>query len=777
VSVKSEAPDHERLARVRQLEKSAEVAPLVDMLADPSWSVRREVVQALTLLGDAVVAPLCECLRTQRDDEARIAATVDTLVGCQSELVEPGLLPLARDTNAAVVADVAAILGRRRRVGGSQTLVDLTLHADDNVAVAAIEALGRLGGRAAVDALISCVQGERFFRVFPAIDVLGRSGDPRAVEPLAALLADSRYALEAARALGRTADRRAVAPLVGLLTSPSAAGVRVASLGLLELAERHGQLYGAAAVVHEAVSRLLTEQIVRRLGQSLPGADKAEKIAMCRLLGQSRSEAASEVLVQLLDANDAEVVATAGEALLGLGPASEHAVLSALERGDSTRRKTLLPSVSAIGSTSALAACLEDASADVRVLACEALGRIGAVACVPALFGLLDDNNQRVVHAAVAAIQSLGTTGTEPLALAAASSPSTSTRRAALRILAYFAYPSALALFASASLEAEPRMRDIALQGLALLEHPEALGHLLDAAHNPVAGVRAGAMRALGYALRTQMGVDCLLRGLTDDDPWARYYACQALGKLKVEEADEAIGSLLNDAAGQVRVGAIEALSHLGSAFAIDTLRGFAADSDVDLQRAALVGLGLRRDHASIPLLVKAAAGGDSATQLVALSALASLEGAEVVPALVQAALARSEGVRVAAINLLAERPGRAAADALVGLLLRDQEPELLLTALAAPLEGRVAALQAALNAVDDDHALQLTSCLSRLKTEAATRALYQTLSSENVAARKAAVSAIAALGTQEARSAIEQVVNIDSDADVRRSASLYLAT
>ena len=38
----------------------------------------------------------------------------------------------------------------------------------------------------AVDALVSCVEGNNFFRTFPAIDVLGRSGDPRAIAPLVA---------------------------------------------------------------------------------------------------------------------------------------------------------------------------------------------------------------------------------------------------------------------------------------------------------------------------------------------------------------------------------------------------------------------------------------------------------------------------------------------------------------------------------------------------------------------------------------------------------------
>ena len=55
----------------------------------------------------------------------------------------------------------------------------------ENRSRADIEALGRIGGRTAVEALIGAVKSHRFFRVFPAIDVLGRTSDPRAVAPLA----------------------------------------------------------------------------------------------------------------------------------------------------------------------------------------------------------------------------------------------------------------------------------------------------------------------------------------------------------------------------------------------------------------------------------------------------------------------------------------------------------------------------------------------------------------------------------------------------------------
>src|SRR5207244_9777680 len=118
-------------------------------------------------------------------------------------------------------------------------LAELSTHSDDNVAVCAIEALGRIGGTQTVGALIAAVESKHFFRTFPAIDALGRTGDARAVQPLSALLGDPLYALEAIRALGRTGQDSAVGPLAALLERAPDAIVRTTAVALAELRERY----------------------------------------------------------------------------------------------------------------------------------------------------------------------------------------------------------------------------------------------------------------------------------------------------------------------------------------------------------------------------------------------------------------------------------------------------------------------------------------------------------------------------------------------------------
>ena len=137
---------------------------------------------------------LIETLRSSRENEAKIAGLVDALSATDNRIDEL-LLELAEDENVAVVCDAAQILGRRESTRAVPKLKELTQHADDNVALAAVEALGRIGGKEALESLLVLAESRNFFRTFPTIDILGRSGDSRVLP-------------HAARAFARPAVRR-----------------------------------------------------------------------------------------------------------------------------------------------------------------------------------------------------------------------------------------------------------------------------------------------------------------------------------------------------------------------------------------------------------------------------------------------------------------------------------------------------------------------------------------------------------------------------------------
>ncbi|MGK3981925.1 HEAT repeat domain-containing protein [Sorangium sp. So ce136] len=770
-------PERQRVEQVDRLAASGSpgVPGLIEMLADPSWSVRRAVVASLAALGGAAVQALCDCLGARRDSEARIAATVDALVASLADVDGP-VLALTRDPRAAIVADAAQILGRRGSTGAVSRLAELTSHDDDNVAVAAIEALGRVGGRAAVDSLVGAVTSGNFFRVFPAIDVLGRSGDPRAIGPLSSLLDDPRYLLEAARALGRTGSRSAVAPLVRLLGRPSDAVARVAAVALAELRERYRERYGTVEPIDEALrSAVLAPGAARRVSHSLAGADPGEQAMICSVLGAIGGEDVLLDLTHLLDA-EPQVASAAADALCRLSRSADARVLAALRDGDSARRLLLLPLVRGAAAAVVVEACLADLDPEVRAAASDALGRIAEPRSARALFPLLDDPNPRVVHAAMTAIQCLGGAEVEALALSAAREGTPAMRRSALRILAYFAPPSALPIFIEGLRDPDLRVRERAIHGLASCAEPGAIEALVSVAADPSGRVRAVAMRALGQAQRDARVIEALLAGLRDEDAWVRYYACQSLGKLGWEAAAGAIAERLRDESGQVRVAAVEALSGIKGDLALAALEAAARESDTDMRRSALIGLGIAGREESLPTLLGALSSPDVATRLVGVSAVSGFSSPEVLPALVRAAGDVDESVSAAATSFIAGRPGVEATRSLIALLVASRAPAPLLVALATPMPGRIDGILEALATADDELAPLLTSALARMRLPEAHAALLEALRLPRAPARKAAATTLAAVATREAFAAVELASRTDPDPEVRRVSASVLS-
>ncbi|MGQ0508656.1 MAG: HEAT repeat domain-containing protein [Myxococcaceae bacterium] len=766
--------EKDRLQHIEALRRSNDIPGLVSMLDESSWAVRRQVVAALAGAGDEAVRALCNVLSDRRETEAQLAAAVDALSASTAD-AEPRLLALSRHHSAAVVADAAQALGRRRRSAAVPRLTELSQHSDDNVAVAAIEALGRLGGRAAVDALVAATRSGSFFRTFPAVDVLGRSGDPRAIEPLAELLENGLYAMEAARALGRTGDVAALTPLLTLLTDAPSALTRVAAVALADLLHRYEERYGLVDPVEWALRTQAPPHAAQRLTDCLETSDDVEKSAITRVLSTLRDERAAPVLTQLLQ-DSAPVARAAAEALKRINRDSETELIAALDLADSQRRAILLPVLTRAAAAPSVARCLEDGDPSVRVLACEALARLGEVSVVAALFPLLEDTNPRVTQAATEAIQALGGEQAKALCLRSAKSVNPSVRRAAIRILAYFGWASGVDTLLAAIRDSDERVRDAAINGLPYIEDPRAVQGLLETAKSPDGRARGVAMRALGQCGRDLRVQACLLRGLTDSDAWVRYYASQSLGRLGSEIAAEPIAALLRDPAGHVRVAAVEALSHILVPLAAERLIEAARDVDPDVRRAALIGLGISRPPGSERLVVQAAKEGDVPTRLVALSALPSFGSEVALASLLAAAVDPDESIRTAAVSYLAGLSGVEATLGVVGLLRTSAEPERVLEALLIPMDGRVKGILRALDTADDELSLMLTSTLAKMRRPDATGGLLEIMKRSPPAARRAAASSLAALRTREAINALQTAAQSDSDPQVRSICALLLA-
>ncbi|HEY0464113.1 MAG TPA: HEAT repeat domain-containing protein, partial [Polyangiaceae bacterium] len=575
-----------------------------------------------------------------------IAGLVDALSATENTIDEL-LIELAEDHNVAVICDAAQILGRRESARGVPKLKALTQHADDNVALAAVEALGRIGGKEALEPLLVLAEGRNFFRTFPTIDILGRSGDSRALKTLLALAADPLYGAEAVRALGRLGDLSAVPSLLDQLTRATGGLVGAIALSLVGIHEAAERRFGTGSSVERMLSGSpKLSELRQRLALGLKRADTTEQLALTQILSWVGEESSVPSLLGLL--RGAPTVAqSAAASLKRLGAIAEPQIIAALLNSTSEERPLLVPLLGGkLAARDALIACLEDDDPIVRALSCEALARSSDPTAVPALFPLLADADARVAQTALAAIQTLGSDDTRRLALAASASTDARLRRAALRIIGYFGYPEGLDALLEASKSADEKLREAALAGLPFIDGPRAKSELLQAARHLSPRTRTFAMRALGHTAGDPAVREQLRSALGDADAWVRYYACQALGRLHDDAATDRIALLLEDPFGQVRVAAVEALAHLRGARAFEILRGVLGASDADLNRAALLAVGMSKCVEALPQLLVSLDSPESATRLVALSALAELGLPEVLPAVARATRDPDEGVR-----------------------------------------------------------------------------------------------------------------------------------
>jgi HEAT repeat protein len=769
--------ERERLAHVAELRHggSAALRELIDELVEPTWAVRRAVVAALADAEPAAMPILCDALRSSRDSEARIAGLVDALAATQRD-VDDLVLNLADDSNVAVVCDAAQILGRRESTRAVPKLTTLTEHVDDNVALAAVEALGRIGGREVLEPLLALAESRNFFRTFPTIDILGRSRDSRVLPTLLKLSADPLYATEAVRALGRLGDPSAVPALLGSLSRASGGLVGAIAIALVAIHDAAEQRFGTGIAIERALLASPSVADARRqLTLGLKRADAPEQVALGQALAWVGEESTVPALLSLLRGSPA-VAQVAATSLRKLGSVAEPLLLEALRVGSSEERRLLVPILSGrLTARDELVACLLDEDPTVRALSCDALARASDSSAAPSIFPLLGDTDARVGQAALAAIQSLGSDETRRLALETARSSDARSRRAGLRIIGYFGYAEGLEALTEAAHDTDEKTREAALSGLPFIEGPRALSVLLQAASHESARTRTAAVRALGHTAGEPSVKEHLVQALRDSDAWVRYYACQALGRLQDDSATDLIAGLLADDSGQVRVAAVEALAHLRGARAFDALSDVLASKDADLYRAALVALGISKRKEALPKLLTALGSGDASTRLVALSALSELGFAEALPAIAAATSDLDEGVSVSATGFLAARSDAAATTELLALLVKDPNREALVHALARSVPGRSAAISEALAGADDTLAQALIASLARMQTEEARSAIRVAFRSGNDAARRSAASALIAMQDAPSAAALDRSALNDPDAEVRRICSASL--
>jgi HEAT repeat protein len=549
------------IATLAQLGDHSIVLPLVAMMDRPPLAAI--VAQALTTLheryerefhegrfvADLVATNvsrtgagnLLEALNTTTGEPLRMVVRV--LGWMDDESIIEGLTRLLG--SASLRSEVVETLVRHgRRVA---PLLCRQLESENlDIRKAAITALGRIGDRTSVPALIDALQEEEL--TVDAAGALARIGDPRAYEALLELLGHDRGAirLAAIAALNSIGDPRMPQDIRNLLKSPNPhlreSAVRIAGyFGYSEckdlLLDRvHDASESVRRAVVENLSNLHDDRVLPALMMAISDESPKIRVAAAQSLGHMENLTALPQLMRALRDTDPWVRYYAARALAEVrSPESMDVLASALHH---------------------------DTATQVRIAAADALGAIGGRRAVSMLAPFVDSEDRDLSRAALLALGVVGhPDALNPIRSALRSEDSRRRLDAVHAVASRRDSEAAESLQWAAASDSDPSVIEAATEALARMATPEAVAALL----------RLSSDRRLRDRVIAQISrlgpshLRWIAAGLSSPQLETRRSVVEALGRMKHPEASEIIGKALDDDRPEVRLEAVRALRRLGS--------------------------------------------------------------------------------------------------------------------------------------------------------------------------------------------------------------------
>jgi HEAT repeat protein len=448
---------------------------------------------------------------------------------------------------------------------------------------AAAVALGRIGDRRAVPALLGVLEtGERDLLI-PVAGALARLGDRAAFEPLLPLLGDSDPAV-----------RQAVIGALNSIGHPDMASRICDLLSSADPNERESAVKVAGYFGYEGCA----DQLLARV-EDLDERVRSAAIEHIAYLDDPRVRPA---LSRALTAGTPRCRAAAAASLGHMDDAASRADLTrALADSDPWVRYFAVRSLGRSAEPDAADAlagrALEDTAPPVRLAAIEALAATGGPRAVEILRTLAGADDPDI---AVTAIRSLGTirdADVSALLLDALRSEHPARREAAAQALASSVAPSAVeALQWTASADDDMRVVDAALAALGDMASRRGDSEASRQAVAALVAVAAGGdrrARALSVLARVPPAAVHALAGvLAADHSGVRLAAVEALGRIARPPASSLLVQALDDPEAQVRQRALEALARLGTRGVGRRMAQMArSDDSAEVRRIALLAL------------------------------------------------------------------------------------------------------------------------------------------------------------------------------------------
>ncbi|HSB11266.1 MAG TPA: HEAT repeat domain-containing protein, partial [Blastocatellia bacterium] len=595
--------------------------PLVGVIGDQSWRVRRLAVDGLARHGGQVaVKSLLRALRDEHHNLSILNSALQVLALSGVDAVEP-LMECLSEPDVDLRIYAAHALGEQHDARAIPALLHALEDPDANVRYHTIEALGTLRAADAIDALLAVIESGDFYLAFPALDALTKIGDSRVAPRLVSLLEDEMLRVPTAEALGQLGDEETVAPLVALLNKPGAPA-RVISQALAALYDRHEHLYKEGSYIADLVRSFAGPIGAQNLLDTLNETNEDGLRGLALVLGWMEGEAVERALTSLL--GKATVRKEVVEALVRYGERVTKLLIEQLGSEDLDARQAAVIALGRIGDSRAVAPLVRVLTTDdeLVIAAAGALAKIGDRRAFEALIGLIAHPHAAVRQAVIAAINSIGHPEMAARAVTLLNDPDPHVRESAVKIAGYFGYGECIDLLLERCSDEDEGVRRAAIEHIPYLEDDRVISILADALKHGTPRVRASAAQAFAQ-VEAPRALTYLVAALADCDQWVRYFAARAIARHGHTESVTALAQLAEtDPADQVRIAAIESLARIGGARAVAILARFSESTNVDLSHAALSGLGIIGHPDALPPLLAALRAPDPARRVDALRAL-----------------------------------------------------------------------------------------------------------------------------------------------------------
>jgi HEAT repeat protein len=562
---------------------------ILPVLRSEDAAIRNMGIEILEQLGNDAVGPVSSLLTDTDDDVVKFG--VDILSNMKDERVEKILPTLIDHRNPNVRASVALCLGKTNAATAVPTLLKALGDSEEWVRFSAIEGLGLLEDRGALDALFNIIEKDSGLVQEAALDAVARiasTDDSIRVLPKVEALLGQGHALSVNAVLELM--QKALMP--GSSFSPSGPfkevffnffsdalesedrsvqdnGLR--GLGLLELPRALAKVFaftGTLPDIDEDTEALLVATVASiaavhgPLPESMVGELKKGgrnlKIIV-RAIGEIRSTDAIGLLEDLIGAADKEEIRVIVQALEAIGSVDSTAVLrKLLKHSDGHTRGTAARAFAALGGDDAVEPIFEALNAECYKDVMEKMADV--LALIPS--EAVRDGFCRLI-----------------------SSPKESLREMGARGLGMVGYEGTLSFLKEAAADSSTGVRKASYRSMAMLGITEATGDILKGLEDVDDDVKLSVLKSLsgwsGESVR-----EALTRALKDSNVWVRYHAVVLLGDLDGDGTEDLIIGLLENDEPPVKAVAAGALGKIGTEKSVQALEKFIDHDDSNVRSA-----------------------------------------------------------------------------------------------------------------------------------------------------------------------------------------------